>query len=221
MHRAPARANDVRRPHTQQERAVTVGNGTTTRPLRRWNRPQENRMQYVPGKPFQIVWARCSPPMLLQVPVAGSQVLVGKQQIAPANGRNVWIQKHPQGRIYLVDANGQATPYCLEAALPDSQQAADGFACADGCLVFLGEDRPHRQTQLWTITPLADSDECRLTNLGISLSLQDGPHGGDYVLDSGAVGAPGSAAKLWHAQDGNPNQRWRLQDPVGQAAPPA
>ncbi|MFM2041477.1 MAG: hypothetical protein RLY86_53 [Pseudomonadota bacterium] len=125
-------------------------------------------------------------------------------------GLNVWVQKRPGGRIYLVDTGGHATNFCLDVTLPGQQEADGVFHNANGCLVYLNTDIPQRQTQLWQIDPHGDGTYI-LRNTGLSLSIQYGLGAGPYVLDSGGNNKQGGSAKVWQLQQGNRNQYWTLQ----------
>lgn len=165
---------------------------------------------YEIGKLFQLIWNDGHMDMALGVPVAGANVLLSKHPPRPNAGVNVWVQKREYGRIYLVDTGGQATGFCLDVTLPGQQEADGVFPSANGCLVYLNSDQPHRQTQHWQIMA-AEEGGFRLLNTGMSLSIQVGPGAGPYVLDSGGNNQQGGAAKIWQLQPNNRNQVWHLQ----------
>jgi|GEM_PF-4505758 len=163
------------------------------------------------GKPFQLLWSG----MALETPVAGSNVLIQKQPHHTNNGRNVWMQKQEGGRIYLLDEHEKPTRYCLDVNPPYLSAGTPGFPTADGCLVFLNEDIPHRQTQLWVISEKPEDGGHSLENVGIDLCFRQGPHLGPYQLDSTGIADPGSSCHIWQkASGGNHNQVWTLYEPV-------
>ena len=169
---------------------------------------------YRPGKPFQLGWRGDDMTVIVQVPLVGSHVLATKQLQGANNGRNTWMQKHANGRIYLLDTNGNPTRYCLEASL-GSVGAGDGlFVNANNCHILLNEDIAQRQTQLWSILEQPGGATYLLQNIGISASITDGPAQGPYVIDSSGSASPGSACKLWQQQAGNRNQSWLLLEPM-------
>jgi hypothetical protein len=165
---------------------------------------------YETGKLFQLIWNDGHVDMALGVPVAGANVLLSRHPPTPNVGLNVWVQKREHGRIYLVDTAGQATNFCLDVTLPGQQEADGVFPSANGCLVYLNNDQPYRQTQLWQIMAAGDVGFL-LLNTGMSLSIQVGPGAGPYVLDSGGNNLLGGAAKIWQLQPNNRNQVWQLR----------
>lgn len=165
---------------------------------------------YATGTPFQLVWNDGHTDMLLEVPVAGANVLVTKHPLNANSGTNVWMQKRENGRIYLLNAAGKPTEFCLDVNLPDQHEVNGVFPDANGCLIYLNSDIPQRQTQLWQIIDLKYGNYF-VQNIGLSLSIQFGPGAGPYVLDSGGNNQQGGAAKVWQKNDGNRNQFWQLR----------
>ncbi len=165
---------------------------------------------YTTGTPFQLIWNDGHTDMLLEVPVAGANVLVTKHPLNPNSGTNAWMQKRENGRLYLLDTAGKPTSFCLDVNLPDQHEVDGVFPDGSGCLVYLNTDIPQRQTQLWQITDRGDGT-CFVQNIGLSLSIQFGPGAGPYVLDSGGNNQQGGAAKLWKKDPGNRNQYWQLR----------
>jgi len=165
------------------------------------------------GKSFQLSWSDGKDQGVLQAPLAGSQLLVCKQASGPNTANHYWRQKHDGGRIYLLDAQGAPTRYCLDVTLAGPHQQDGAFPSANGCLVHLSEDTPQRQTQLWRISALANNAGYCLQNIGLSQALTAGPGAGPYVMDSGGSTAPGSVCKVWQHDPANPNQKWQLQEP--------
>lgn len=167
---------------------------------------------YTLGAPFQIVWSNGNAAALLHAPVHGSNVIVTKQALGPNNGTNAWIQKHENGRLYLLDADGKPSNYCLDARFPGNNPNGPAFPSANGCLVYLNVDIPQRQTQLWTVIRHDDGKNYSLQNVGFSLSFPEGANRGPYHMDSGGVAQPGSVCQMWQ-QSGcsGPNQSWQLE----------
>lgn len=165
---------------------------------------------YAVGTPFQLIWNDGHTDMSLEAPLAGANVLITKHPVRPNAGTNVWVQQHEGGRLYLLDAAGKSTGFCLDVNLPDQHEVNGVFPDANGCLVYLNSDIPQRQTQLWQVTGRSDGTFV-LLNTGLSLSIQFGPGAGPYVLDSGGNNQQGGAAKVWQRNDGNVNQHWQLR----------